>query len=167
MNDCISRLEAKKTMCALCDGGAKLVCGTLNDVCSTMRAFDAIPPARQVATCKECVHRGDMTDYISREAANIAIQKKMQEYINKSVHPLGFGKYKEDDIFTNAALGCRAALEELKSIPAADVREVKRGRWVREDGLFRCSICYELYLDKYGFHFCPNCGADMKGAEKP
>lgn len=67
-----------------------------------------------------------MAEYIEREAANFAIQKKMQEYINKSMQPIGFGKYCEDSVFTNAALGCRAAIEEVNSIPAADVRPVAR-----------------------------------------
>jgi hypothetical protein len=37
--------DAKKTMCRMCEGGSKLVCGTLNDLCTTMRLFDAIPAA--------------------------------------------------------------------------------------------------------------------------
>lgn len=41
----IERKDAKKTMCRMCEGGAKLVCGTLNDCCTTMRLFDAIPAA--------------------------------------------------------------------------------------------------------------------------
>ena len=114
-----------------------------------------------------------MTDYISREAANIAIQKKMQEYINKSVQPLGFGRYREDDLFTNAALGCRAALEEVKAIPAADVREVKRGKWddKKVAFYFKCSECGccvrafagEVFLDyAQEWNFCPNCGSDNR-----
>ena len=45
MTDYISREAAKKAMCRMCEGGAKLVCGRLNDCCTTMRVFDAIPAA--------------------------------------------------------------------------------------------------------------------------
>lgn len=62
----------------------------------------------------------------------------------------------------------------VDNIPAADVRENVRGKWIFEkgDGMtcddgWYCSNC------KHGFHtnvpyfseynFCPNCGADMKG----
>ena len=111
-----------------------------------------------------------MTEYISREAAIVAISKKMQEYISKSVQPLGFCKYREDDLFTNAALGCRAALEEVKALPAADVRPVVRGEWVEEMvvGGFAeswestCSICGKGYRDIGKPRYCPNCGARME-----
>ena len=61
--------------------------------------------------------------------------------------------------------------EYIKMIPAADVRENKRGRWkyygegryVKSH--FRCSFCdyprYEHYANN--FKFCPNCGAMMEG----
>ena len=54
----IERKDAKKTMCRMCEGGAKLVCGTLNDCCTTMRIFDHIPAAdvRPVVTCGECIY---------------------------------------------------------------------------------------------------------------
>ena len=45
MDDYILRKTAKKAMCNMCEGGAKLVCGTLNDCCTTMRIFDSIPAA--------------------------------------------------------------------------------------------------------------------------
>ena len=118
--------------------------------------------------------------YISREAAIVAISKKMQEYISKSVQPLGFCKYREDDLFTNAALGCRAALEEVKALPAADVREVKRGKWKRVVDFtgveafgyketmivgYGCNVCgYEVDVSEGDYNFCPNCGADMRNA---
>ena len=45
MDEYITRKAAKKTMCRMCEGGAKLVCSTLNDCCTTMRIFDHIPAA--------------------------------------------------------------------------------------------------------------------------
>lgn len=43
---------------------------------------------------------------------------------------------------------------------------VKRGRWEwfddEECGMHRCSVCYGGV--GYPTHFCPDCGADMRGA---
>lgn len=51
--------------------------------------------------------------------------------------------------------------------PAADVVEVKRGRWeVYLDGKYlMCSACKASFWDENGdggSNFCPNCGANMK-----
>ena len=56
MTDYISREAAKKAMCRMCEGGAKLVCGRLNDCCTTMRIFNSIPAAdvRPVVVCANC-----------------------------------------------------------------------------------------------------------------
>lgn len=68
----------------------------------------------------------------------------------------------------------------VNAIPAADVRENKRGVWtpipIDEEGVnyFACSNCkYEVFIsakamELVGFeepHYCPNCGARMDGAE--
>ena len=45
MPEYIEREAAKKAMCRMCEGGAKLVCGRLNDCCTTMRVFNSIPAA--------------------------------------------------------------------------------------------------------------------------
>lgn len=58
---------------------------------------------------------------------------------------------------------------------AADVVERKRGEWIRvteELGeSWMCSECMEEFIPHDGMeefasyaHFCPNCGADMRGA---
>ena len=52
----------------------------------------------------------------------------------------------------------------FQSIPAADVVEVKHGKWVSHDFevTFSCSKCdftTDFHLSKY----CPNCGARMDG----
>ena len=63
----------------------------------------------------------------------------------------------------------------IRSIPAADVRPVVRGKWELEyepNGkpyCFHCSICdgdfhYIGITTKYDF--CPNCGADMREPPK-
>ena len=89
-----------------------------------------------------------MTDYISREA-------------------LGIG-FCNPDIFEDKgyAKGWNAAIEIIKNAPAADVRENKRGKWIRiQDELCECSECARYWIpfgDSYDFHYCPNCGAKME-----
>ena len=57
---------------------------------------------------------------------------------------------------------------EITEQPAAEMVEVKRGRWEykvetvdsHEEGWFSCSLCgYEFWNME---NFCPNCGADMR-----
>ena len=53
--------------------------------------------------------------------------------------------------------------EALMDIPAADVRPVARGVWVKNGWSIRCSICgYDMPFATR--NFCPNCGADMREA---
>ena len=57
-------------------------------------------------------------------------------------------------------------LEEIEDIPTADVKSVRRGKWVDS----KCSICGERpdnYMSgnvwiKHFPSYCPNCGADMQ-----
>lgn len=47
--------------------------------------------------------------------------------------------------------------------------ERKKGKWIDKSGGIEgawnyCSVCGEQAIDLYDF--CPNCGADMRGAEK-
>ena len=66
--------------------------------------------------------------------------------------------------------GCASVLDDIAAIKA-DVQPVKRGEWEKKSsvGVFRCSLCQHIFMlgadeiDEY--HFCPNCGADMRGAE--
>lgn len=61
----------------------------------------------------------------------------------------------------------------IKKQPAADVVEVKHGKWVDKWGgryvnqCYRCSVCgdHALGNDKRWFltDYCPNCGAKMDG----
>lgn len=62
-------------------------------------------------------------------------------------------------------------LEELKEIinrlPSADVVEAKHGEWIEDDNYAICSLCAVAFNKKENdwewFHFCPQCGADMRG----
>ena len=54
----------------------------------------------------------------------------------------------------------------IKSVPAADVREVKRGKWIMKPHKMMgespcCSECGAFEPMKR--NFCPNCGAKMQG----
>ena len=78
------------------------------------------------------------------------------------------------------AVGYNACLKYVKSIPAADVRPVVRGKWIqttqpmgwRDEDCAECSVCGEDFvLDEWAMdeftnlmNFCPNCGADMREA---
>lgn len=57
----------------------------------------------------------------------------------------------------------------LKTIPTADVRPVRRAKWIEdwETGCSECSACHDTFLweDYKGvaeWNFCPNCGAYME-----
>lgn len=54
---------------------------------------------------------------------------------------------------------------EIPYVAAADVVEVKHGKWVVYGGGVFCSNCGTALkkgkIEPIGFHFCPNCGARM------
>ena len=61
---------------------------------------------------------------------------------------------------------------DLNSIPAADVVEVRHGRWMTTDAYphhLYCSVCYKTYAKNAKWvneldlptNYCPNCGARM------
>ena len=61
--------------------------------------------------------------------------------------------------------------EVIRSLPAADVVEVRHGRWINErwEGLSsfsaECSLCDKRTLAYFHYFYCPNCGAKMDGEE--
>ena len=55
------------------------------------------------------------------------------------------------------------ALREIRNAPAADVAEVRHGRWIHhEDGVFTCSECGNA--ESNDSYICRLCGAKMDGA---
>lgn len=65
-------------------------------------------------------------------------------------------------------------LKALKAQPAADVEEIRHGKWLLErepDGkpyCFHCSVCDSDFHHigiKTAYDFCPNCGAKMDEKE--
>lgn len=66
----------------------------------------------------------------------------------------------------------------LSNIPAADVVEVRHGRWLTTDAYphhLYCSVCYKTYAKNAKWvneldlptNYCPNCGAKMEGGYNP
>ena len=66
------------------------------------------------------------------------------------------------------------AVDDLQYLPAADVQEVKHGKWIHDN--FECSVCGGslddiMDADSYfaigfdGCDYCPWCGAKMDGYE--
>lgn len=70
----------------------------------------------------------------------------------------------------------RAVERVIELEPAADVAPVRRGHWVRVGSGTTCSECMtglkritalnDEWVDLSEMSYCPNCGAEMKGAEK-
>ena len=96
------------------------------------------------------------TDYISREALLKMI-----------------GTMPSSPITDREERLIRAFISTVKNFPAADVREVVRGKWNRTDAYphrLYCSVCFKTYLkndellERWDFplNFCPNCGANMR-----
>ena len=72
----------------------------------------------------------------------------------------------------------RDCIDLLDSIPAADVVEVRHGRWtIAEDDYYglnivKCSVCHEEWCFEerddvfdLNYHYCPNCGSLMDKEE--
>lgn len=60
---------------------------------------------------------------------------------------------------------CAEVRDAFNAIPAADVRPVKRGKWIDTDNYYqrwKCSVC-GCHTRDAAPNFCPNCGADMRG----
>ena len=60
----------------------------------------------------------------------------------------------------------------MYEIPAADVVEVRHGRWIEQEKytfgvMYDCSICDNRILDNgHSWNYCPNCGAKMDKEEE-
>ena len=65
-----------------------------------------------------------------------------------------------------------AVCYHLQNLPAADVVEVRHGRWLTTDAYphhLYCSVCYKTYAKNAKWvneldlptNYCPNCGARM------
>lgn len=106
-----------------------------------------------------------MTDCIRREAAI----NKVLEWLNIAKCPYNHSAYNCGEI-----AAYETCLEDLKSLPAVDVRPVVHGEWEHKvtssysgGGATFCSVCGYGYSDGAffeveDFDYCPHCGATMK-----
>ena len=96
-----------------------------------------------------------MTDYISREAVLDLLSSAITMSTCLSVSECKARMLQQE-----------IDIDLVKSIPAADVREVVRGKWlVGTYGRVHhiCSCCKFDYFSTHTSNFCPNCGAEMRG----
>ena len=101
-----------------------------------------------------------MKEYIERATALDICQKEYEDRLRMA-------DYCGDTVAWNIG-------GAIKSLPAADVAEVRHGRWILErepDGTpycFHCSVCDNDFHHigiMTATDYCPNCGALMKEAE--
>lgn len=113
-----------------------------------------------------------MAEYIDREAL-------MKAYVDLCLVKSRLAKSRKgaaffrSDLLPEAELTDKEWVRLINATPAADVVEVRHGKWV--DHMvrdWRCSICGEKInkvrnVDGYCYedkpHYCPNCGARMDG----
>lgn len=94
----------------------------------------------------------------------------MKEYIEREA---------ARDLFEQALVDdweIQYADDRLDEIPAADVVEVRHGRWIWGAQDFECGKSHECsvcggFIDYYhggadDYNYCPNCGAKMDGERK-
>ena len=89
-----------------------------------------------------------MTEYIKREAAIEAIMSEPPD----AHYPQWY-------------------VDKIKSIPAADVVEVRHGRWEKHGSKWQCTGCKVLMSidgtpQENLLYYCPNCGAKMDKEEE-
>lgn len=73
----------------------------------------------------------------------------------------------------NKSMNLNEMRERLKCLPAADVAEVRHGRWIpvtNGRGGSECNQCHAYAPSyqsgaEYNSPYCPNCGAKMDGGE--
>lgn len=96
----------------------------------------------------------------------------MKEYIERAVAVKKFENYRRDCEEENderAAQIFEDCISELMAIPAADVAEVRHGRWefLGPNSLIKgcmcgtCSVCHVRSVYIVNTAICPNCGARM------
>lgn len=96
----------------------------------------------------------------------------MKEYIERAVAVKKFENYRRDCEEENderAAQIFEDCISELMAIPAADVAEVRHGRWeflgpnrlIKSCMCGTCSVCHVRSVYIVNTAICPNCGAPM------
>ena len=92
-------------------------------------------------------------EYVGREE----VIKILEHYDLSSGSTLGYH---------SGAIEC--AISEIGMLPAADVAEVRHGRWEKHGSKWQCTGCKVLMSidgtpQENLLYYCPNCGAYMMG----
>lgn len=99
----------------------------------------------------------------------------MKEYIEREAAIFDLEIFEKQVIKNEYALAIAGCRSHIRNIPAADVVEVRHGRWEHNDDgygcevLWWCSACKEKFVliegtpRDNGYYYCPNCGAKMDG----
>lgn len=83
----------------------------------------------------------------------------MAEYIEREA-AIDFVKQNTPNFNGETTMKCVEGA--LKKLPAAEVIEVRHGKWKKEHNKRTCSVCgFFYYNSNTDFNFCPNCGAEM------
>lgn len=102
-----------------------------------------------------------MAEHIEREK----VLKLLNNNIGNTAVEAAVNGHSEEyfDGWTDAT---SSAIMGIESIPAADVRPEKHGRWLEYDGYQVCSECGEEHAwDSYRATYCEDCGAKMDGKD--
>ena len=96
----------------------------------------------------------------------------MTEYIEREKVVSKFEAIKNRGVSLKDAIYLDGVMAVLDTIPAADVAEVRHGRWMTTDAYphhLYCSVCYKTYAKNAKWvneldlptNYCPSCGARM------
>ena len=108
-----------------------------------------------------------MAEYITKEKAVKIIEQRQKELC-----PVG--RYGRNYVYGSDREKYDAweeIIDEIENMDAADVAEVRHGRWVDKTNISRsaveqrvdCSVCGQIFWTTavLSFNYCPNCGALM------
>lgn len=105
-----------------------------------------------------------MSDYISRDAALQAMWNALYALEDRQEAESGLDIMRRADV----QAGFEAGQQVVAEFPAADVVEVRHGRWlpsnIPDSILDKCSEC-GFDTGAFTFRYCPSCGAKMDGGQ--
>lgn len=78
-------------------------------------------------------------------------------------------KYIDRAALFNSLSGAKTVEEifaAIQAAPAADVQEIRRGRWENDGHTLACSNCHTINIRGVAWNYCPNCGSRMDKEEE-